>query len=414
MKTLLLTLIFVIGMITIGKTQCTTAPYGQWPTTTYTPAADDSWEYIVTDAYSGEYSVVAVTSGQHYQFLTYRSANGAARYLTITDELDNPIVAGTTTSAFADTIGWTATFTGNIKFFTHTNSGCGTSTQSSTRAIRGLVPPPVNDEPAGAIELVYNDPIYQTYSNVAATNTTTETTPTCAAYNGGDVWFYIDVPAGVNVIEFDTQTGGITDGGMSVYRGTIGSLTELECDDDDALDGLMPYIYRDDMIPGERIYVRVWEYGGNAEGTFNIRASGPVALPVELVSFEGSIINNVNVLEWETASENNSDIFEIEWSIDGEYWRPIGDVKAAGNSVELLKYNFIHNDYKQGFNYYRLVQIDYDGKSEIFGPITIDNPKINKHIVKYVNSMGQEINPSNTIGLVIEVYSDGSTSKVIR
>jgi len=415
MKTLLLTLICVVGMITIGKTQCTVDAYGQWPAATYTPAADNSWEFITTGAYSGEYSVVAVTSGRHYQFLTYRSANGASRYLTITDEFDTPIVWGTTTDALADTIGWTATFTGNIKFFTHTNSGCGTSTQSSTRAIRGIVSPPVNDDPVGAIELVYNDPLgYKTYSNVAATNTTTETTPTCAAYNGGDVWFYIDVPAGVNVIEFDTQTGGITDGGMSVYRGTIGFLTELECDDDDALDGLMPYIYRDDMIPGERIYVRVWEYGGNVEGTFNIRASGPVALPVELVSFEGSIINNVNVLEWETASENNSDIFEIEWSVDGEYWRPIGDVKAAGNSVELLKYNFIHNDYKQGFNYYRLVQIDYDGKSEIFGPITIDNPKINKHIVKYVNSMGQEINPSNTIGLVIEVYSDGSTSKVIR
>jgi hypothetical protein len=415
MKTLLLTLISVIGMITIGKTQCTVDAYGQWPTTTYTPAADDSWEYITTAAYSGEYSVVAVTSGQHYQFLTYRSTNGASRYLTITDELDNPIVAGTTTSAFADTIGWTATFTGNIKFFTHTNSGCGTSTQNSTRAIRGVVTPPVNDDPIGAIQLLVNDPNgYLTFSNVAATNTLTETTPSCASYNGEDVWFYVDVPAGISVLDIDTQTGGITDGGMAIYRGTIGSLTEIECDDDDALDGLMPWIYREDFAPGERIYIRVWEYAGGTTGTFNIFVSTPQALPVELVSFEGSIINNVNVLEWETASENNSDIFEIEWSIDGEYWRPIGDVKAAGNSVELLKYNFIHNDYKQGFNYYRLVQIDYDGKSEIFGPITIDNPKINKHIVKYVNSMGQEINPSNTIGLVIEVYSDGSTSKVIR
>ena len=415
MKTLLLTLICVVGMITIGKTQCTVDAYGQWPTTTYTPTADNSWEYITTAAYSGEYSVVAVTSGRHYQFLTYRSSNGASRYLTITDELDNPIVAGTTTSAFADTIGWTATFTGNIKFFTHTNSGCGTSTQSSTRAIRGIVSPPVNDDPVGAIELFVNDPGgYLTFSNVAATNTLTESTPSCANYNGEDVWFYVDVPPGVNVLDIDTQTGDITDGGMAIYRGTIGSLTEIECDDDDALDGLMPWIYREDFTPGERIYIRVWEYGGGTTGTFNIFVSTPQALPVELVSFEGSIINNVNVLEWETASENNSDIFEIEWSVDGEYWRPIGDVKAAGNSVELLKYNFIHNDYKQGFNYYRLVQIDYDGKSEIFGPITIDNPKINKHIIKYVNSMGQEINPSNTIGLVIEVYSDGSTSKVIR
>ena len=418
MKTLLLTLICVVGMITIGKTQCTNATYGQWPTTTYTPTLDDSWELISSACYNGEYSVVSVVLGQHYQFLSFKTQNGALRYLTITDESDNVIVHGATTSAYADSIGWTATFTGNIKFFTHLDAACGESSannQKATRYIRGVIPPPVNDDPAGAILLTVNDAAgYTTYSNVGSTNTLTESTPTCASYSGEDVWFKVVVPPGISVLEFDTQSGGITDGGMSIYRGTPGSLIEVECDDDDALDGLMPYIYRDDATPGETIYIRVWEYGGGTTGTFNIFVSTPQALPVELVSFEGSIINNVNVLEWETASENNSDIFEIEWSVDGEYWRPIGDVKAAGNSVELLKYNFIHNDYKQGFNYYRLVQIDYDGKSEIFGPITIDNPKINKHIVKYVNSMGQEINPSNTIGLVIEVYSDGSTSKVIR
>ena len=414
MKKLITALLCTIAYFT-SHSQCTTAPYGQYPLTTYTPTVDNSWELVTSTAYSGEYSVVAVTSGQHYQFLSYRSANGSSRYLTITDELDNPIVAGTTTNAFADTIGWTATFTGNIKFFTHTNSGCGTSTQSSTRAIRGVVPPPVNDDPSGAILLTVNDAAgYKTYSNVSSTNTLTESTPTCANYAGGDVWFKVVVPSGINILEFDTQTGGITDGGMSIYRGTPGSLTEVECDDDDALDGLMPYIYREDAIPGETIYIRVWEYGGNTFGTFNIFVSTPQSLPVEMVSFEGNIINDVNVLEWETASENNSDYFDVEWSMDGEIWRTVGDVKASGNSTESINYNFTHYNYQKGFNYYRLVQVDIDGKSEIYGPIVIDNTIRNKHIVKYVNSMGQEINPLNTIGLVIEVYSDGSTIKVFR
>ena len=418
MKTLLLTLICVVGMTTIGKTQCTEAPFGQWPTTTYVPAADDSWETITSAAYNGEYSVVSVVSGQHYQFLSFKTQNGASRYLTITDEFDNPITFGTTTNAFADTIGWTATFTGTIKYFTHLDDACGVSdanNQKATRAIRGVVPPPVNDDPAGAIQLTVNDPGgYRTYSNVGSTNTTTESTPTCANYAGGDVWFYVDVPAGVNILEFDTQTGGITDAGMAIYRGTIGSLTEVECDDDDALDGLMPYIYREDAVAAERIYIRVWEYGGNTFGTFNIFVSTPQALPVEMVSFEGNVINDVNVLEWETASENNSDYFDVEWSMDGEIWRTIGDVKASGNSTESINYNFTHHNYQKGFNYYRLVQVDIDGKSEIYGPIVIDNTIRNKHIVKYVNTMGQEINPLNTIGLVIEVYSDGSTIKVFR
>jgi hypothetical protein len=201
---------------------------------------------------------------------------------------------------------------------------------------------------------------------------------------------------------------------MAIYRGAPGSLTLIECDDDDALDGLMPYIYRDDLISGERIYIRVWEYGGGPTGTFNIWLSTPQALPVELVSFEGQNIDEINFLDWETASESNSDIFEIEWSVDGEFWRPIGDVKAAGNSTESITYNFKHEDYQKGLNYYRLVQIDYNGDSKIYGPIAIDNREKEKHIIKYVNSMGQEVNPLNTIGLVIEVYSDGSTSKLIR
>jgi len=276
----------------------------------------------------------------------------------------------------------------------------------------GLEP---GDNPDIALPLIVNDAAgYQTYSNVGMTTTTNEVDPGCALFTENDIWFYVDVPSGVTLIEFDTQTGSITDAGMAIYRGTIGSLTLIECDDDDALDGLMPYIYRDDLIPGERIYIRVWEYGGGTTGTFNIWLSTPQALPVELTYFEGENISKINFFEWETSSENNSDVFEIEWSTDGELWRLIGDVKAAGNSTESIKYSFTHRDFINGFNYYRLVQVDYNGESEIFGPIAIDNRQKEKRIVKYVNLMGQEVNPLTTIGLVLEVYSDGSTSKLIR
>ena len=400
-------------MITIGKTQCTTAPYGQYPTTTYNPVLDDQWAAITTAGYSGEYSVVSVVSGQRYHFLSFRSSNGASRFLTITDNSGTPILSKTTTNAYTDSAVWVATYTGTIRFYTHTTSGCGTSTQSSARYIRAVSPPPVNDNPAGAILLTVNDPAgYQTYSNLASTNTTTETTPSCASYNGGDVWFKVVVPTGVSILEFDTQTGDILDGGMSIYRGTPGSLTEVECDDDDALDGLMPYIYRDDVTPGETIYIRFWEYGGNTFGTFNIFVSSPQALPVELVSFEGTPYPQWNVISWTTASENNSDYFSLESSVDGLSWREIGIKDASGNSTDEVRYSWIDYNQKE-LTYYRLIQFDIDGKSEMYGPILITKTT-KKTIVKYLNLMGQEINPSNTIGLVIEVYSDGSTSKVIR
>lgn len=275
-------------------------------------------------------------------------------------------------------------------------------------------PPPSNDDPSGAILLTINEPLgYVTYTNALATSTTTESTPSCASYAGGDVWFKIVVPNNVTILEFDTQTGVITDGGMSIYRGTIGSLTQIECDDDDGLDGLMPYIYREDFTPGETIYVRVWEYGGDVSGTFKIYVSTPQALPVELTQFEAVGYPQWNVIKWTTASEHNSSFFALQSSYDGETWREIAIKDAAGNSVEEIKYSFIDYNQKE-LTYYRLVQVDIDGIYDIYGPISVTKSFNNKQIVKYVNLMGQEVNPLTTTGLVIEVYSDGSSKKVIR
>jgi len=139
-----------------------------------------------------------------------------------------------------------------------------------------------------------------------------------------------------------------------------------------------------------------------------------IALPVELTSFTGKNLNAVNVLNWETLSEANSDVFEIEWSIDGQIWQFIGDVKAAGNSSETIKYRFNHEDFQKTYNYYRLVQIDYNGDYKIYGPITINNSEEEKRVIKYVNLMGQEVNPQEAYGIIIKVYSDGTTSKIIQ
>ena len=274
-------------------------------------------------------------------------------------------------------------------------------------------PPPSNDDPSGAILITVNDGLgYKTYSNENSTNTTTESTPSCASYTGQDVWFKVVVPQYVTVLDFDTQTGDITDGGMTIYRGTPGSLTEIECDDDDALDGLMPWIYREDFIPGETIYIRFWEYGGGTVGTFKMFVSTPQALPVVLTQFEASPYPQWNVIKWTTASEQNSDYFSLESSVDGEMWREIAKRPSAGNSTEEIKYSWIDYTQKE-LTYYRLIQYDIDGKYETYGPIVVSKT-INKTIVKYVNLMGQEVNPLTTIGLVIEVYSDGSTKKLIR
>ena len=100
---------------------------------------------------------------------------------------------------------------------------------------------------------------------------------------------------------------------------------------------------------------------------------------------------------------------------DAVEWMIIGDVPGVGNTNSDTYYTFTHETYRKGiFSYYRIIQIDYDGMQKIYGPIAIDNRTVEKRIIKYVNSMGQEVNPLYTTGLVLIVFEDGSTSKVIR
>ena len=132
-----------------------------------------------------------------------------------------------------------------------------------------------NDECSGAIALTVSTSCsYTTYSNSGATGSTGMTAPGCANYSGGDVWFSAVVPA-TGVLTVDLQTGVMTDSGMAFYSGTCGSLTLLECDDDDSTNGFMSNISMAGLTPGQTIYIRVWEYGNDNNGTFGICATTP-------------------------------------------------------------------------------------------------------------------------------------------
>ena len=85
-------------------------------------------------------------------------------------------------------------------------------------------------------------------------------------------------------------------------------------------------------------------------------------LPISLVSFNAIPQQKTVELRWETASEKNSAYFEIEKSIDGEYFEVIGKAAAAGTSIELLTYSELDRNPTQGISYYRLRQVDIDGE----------------------------------------------------
>lgn len=140
---------------------------------------------------------------------------------------------------------------------------------------------PANDNPCGATPLSVNASCVYTGSTTAgATATTGIPAPGCGNYVGSDVWFSVVVPASGNLI-LDSQTGGIFDSGMALYSATAcnGTFTLIECDDDDSPNGAMSSITRTGLTPGATLYVRFWEFGGDANGTFSICASIPPPPP---------------------------------------------------------------------------------------------------------------------------------------
>ena len=84
-------------------------------------------------------------------------------------------------------------------------------------------------------------------------------------------------------------------------------------------------------------------------------------LPIELVAFDAKVIKESVLLNWQTASENNSDFIEVQRSTDGRTFSSIGQVSAAGFSNVLQAYKLEDRTPVKGDNYYRLRQVDFDG-----------------------------------------------------
>ncbi len=89
-------------------------------------------------------------------------------------------------------------------------------------------------------------------------------------------------------------------------------------------------------------------------------------LPVTLVEFKGEKAGTANRLTWTTSTEVNNNGFELERSADGRNFTAIAFISSKGengNSNSTLNYNY--NDVRPlaGNNYYRLKQVDKDGKT---------------------------------------------------
>ena len=109
-----------------------------------------------------------------------------------------------------------------------------------------------------------------------------------------------------------------------------------------------------------------------------------VVVPVTWLYVRAQLLNDNSLIQWATSTEINSLLYNIEWSTNGTNFIKIGAVNAAGNTSSTSTYNFTHDRPANGFNYYRIKQIDVDGRFK-YSDIVKVLQKQNKAISFYPN-----------------------------
>jgi hypothetical protein len=129
--------------------------------------------------------------------------------------------------------------------------------------------------------------------------------------------------------------------------------------------------------------------GTHGYGMWSSVISNP--LPITLLDFNGKLQGNDVALEWSTSAEYNSKEFQIEKSVDGINYSPLGTINAAGTSTVLKSYNYIDRSATE-INYYRLKLVDKDGLAKQSNVVVVKNQGLKQGITILNNPFANQIN----------------------
>jgi len=113
-------------------------------------------------------------------------------------------------------------------------------------------------------------------------------------------------------------------------------------------------------------WVQLTEIGSLSTWTL---AESSVILPLEFTRFNVSCENNTAVINWQTATEINTDHFNVQRSLNGTDWMTIASQNAAGQSSSLLNYSYTDPTPASSDRiFYRIQSVDIDG-SKSYTPV---------------------------------------------
>jgi photosystem II stability/assembly factor-like uncharacterized protein len=101
-------------------------------------------------------------------------------------------------------------------------------------------------------------------------------------------------------------------------------------------------------------------------------SSYTIVVPVELTSFTASSNNSGQVvLNWQTATETNNRMFEIQRKDASNAYTTLGFLNGAGTTTEPQSYSYVDKNVNAGTYTYRLKQVDFDGHFEYSGEVEV-------------------------------------------
>jgi Putative Ig domain len=133
----------------------------------------------------------------------------------------------------------------------------------------------------------------------------------------------------------------------------------------------------------------------NAAGT-GVTQTLSITLPVEITKINATKEDSKVNISWSTASEKNNSHFNIQRSKDSYRWGNLGKVIGNDNSIVNRNYEFTDARPLKGINYYRLEQVDHNGKINYSTVVSINNGS-RLEIVPMVQNNNQ---------VTIKVYND--------